>query len=277
MDYAELNFIVTPKNPGVEILIAELAEIGFESFVETDNGVLAYIPDISYSEQKIQALEILRTDVAIFDYSFKLIKAQNWNAVWESSFKPILVNDICVVRAPFHAPVKDVKYDIVIEPKMAFGTGHHETTYLMMEKLLNIDVKTDHVLDMGCGTAVLAILASKLGAAEITAIDNDEWAYNNSLENTLKNEASGIKVLLGDAKLLPGKKFNLILANINRNILLQDMPFYIDSLESKGSLLMSGFFTTDIPVIQKKAEDSGLFFVEQRHKNNWALLHFIKN
>ena len=276
MDYVEVNFTVTPKNPAVDILIAELGEIGFESFVETDNGVLAYIPSISYSQQKIESLEILQTGIAIFEYSFKLIKAQNWNAVWESSFEPIVVNDICAVRAPFHAPVKGINYDIVIEPKMSFGTGHHETTFLMMEKLLKMDVKKQHVLDIGCGTAVLGILASKLGASEITAIDNDEWAYNNAIENTLTNDASGIKVLLGDAKSLQGKYFNTILANINRNILLQDMSLYIDSLQPKGSLVMSGFFTTDIPIIQEKAEASGLVFAAQRNKNNWALLHFIK-
>ena len=276
MDYVEINFTVTPKNPAVDILIAELGEIGFESFVETDNGVLAYIPNISYSQQKIQSLEILQTGIAIFEYAFKLIKAQNWNAIWESSFEPIMVNDICAVHAPFHAPIKDIKYDIVIEPKMSFGTGHHETTFLMMEKLLKMDVKKQHVLDMGCGTAVLSILASKLGASEITAIDNDEWACNNAIENTLTNDASGIKVILGDAKSLQGKYFNTILANINRNILLHDMPLYIDSLQPEGSLVMSGFFTTDIPGLKEKAEASGLVFVAQTNKNNWALLHFIK-
>lgn len=276
MDYIEVNFTVSPKNPGADILTAELGEIGFDSFVETDQGVLAYIPNENFSEEKIKELILFLDKIAIFQYAFKLIKAQNWNAVWESSFEPIIVSDKCVVRAPFHVLDKEFDFDIIIEPKMSFGTGHHETTFLMMEMMLDMDLKNQSVLDMGCGTAVLAVLAQKLGAKEILAIDNDEWARNNALENILKNNAPDIKVLLGNANELRGKYFNTIFANINRNILLEDMCVYVETLQPKGNLLMSGFFTTDVPLIKAKAEALGLTLVEQRHKNNWTMLNFVK-
>jgi ribosomal protein L11 methyltransferase len=277
MDYIEIDFTVEPLQPYAEVLTAELAEIGFESFVETPNGLLAYVQSkLFWSSQLEECIKALTAQECRISYTSRTIPAQNWNQTWEESFSPIHISDDCVIRAPFHEKSPGIKYDLVIEPKMSFGTGHHETTAMMAEELLAMKVDGQRVLDMGCGTSVLAILAAKKGASYVCAIDNDEWAYTNSKENCLLNTCAKIDVRLGDSSLLKGEKFNVILANINRNILLRDMTHYISSLEKGGILLMSGFFTVDVDAIKEKAEASGLEFAGTRTNNNWALARFLK-
>jgi len=274
MDYIELACEVQPRQPASEILIAELADLGFESFVETDNGFLAYIPAPEFNENRVKetiANSQLTSELKKLHWNF--IKDQNWNEQWEKSYDPIII-DNCIVRAPFHKPEKKFQFDIVIEPKMSFGTGHHATTSLMIEAMLDLNFEDTNVLDMGCGTSVLAILASMKGAKSVLAVDIEEWAYQNSLENAKQNKCDNITVLMGDSSVLEAKKFNVILANINRNVLLKDIPVYVNSLLKSGKLLLSGFFETDIPLLKQKAEAEGLVFNKQKLKNEWAMLEF---
>jgi len=275
MDHLEFEFKVTPES-AKEILIAELNEIGFEGFVEEKDNLMAYIPLSNYDESILKSLPVFSTEDISIMFNYKIIKEKNWNEEWESNFQPVLIAGKCYVRAPFHKPLKDVDYDIIIEPKMSFGTAHHETTSLMIETLLNMDLKDKTVLDMGCGTGILAILSEKLGANKITAIDNDEWAFNNTLENIERNKTLKIEALLGDAILLKNKTFDIIIANINRNILLNDMEHYVDSLNKKGVLLLSGFFDHDLTPIREKAESFGLTHKEHIIKNSWLAAKFIK-
>ena len=241
MNYIELNVKTLAVTPLSEILIVELGEIGFESFVENEEGFLAYIQENEFDEKKIAELQIIKTNPSIFTYTFQIVEDENWNAIWESNYEPVVIKNKCGIRAPFHPENKDVEYDLIIEPKMSFGTAHHETTSNMIEFLLEEDLKGKSVLDMGCGTSVLAILAAKRGSSKVFAIDNDEWAYNNSLENILKNNEPEINVILGDANSLTNLYFDVIIANINRNILLNDIKFYANSLNDNGILLMSCF------------------------------------
>ncbi len=275
MEYIELNFEIIPAQPFEDILTAELAELGFESFAVNDTGLLAYIQGPMFDSAKLDLLlqEFKEKDCTI-RFSQKVIESQNWNATWEASFEPIDVDQSCRVRAPFHPKQKDSAYDIVIEPKMSFGTGHHETTFMMLSQLLQLPLENKSVLDMGCGTSVLAILAAMRNAHPVLAIDNDQWSYENSIENCALNNCSQIDIKLGDAALLKGLKFDYILANINRNILLNDMSHYINALEPKGELLMSGFFDVDAALLIDCAQKLGLNFVKKQTKNEWALLHF---
>ena len=254
-----------------EILVAELGALNFESFVNTEDGLQAYVQEEDFDEQEVRALYILEnTDFAI-EMEVKTIEQQNWNAEWEKNFEPIQVDGRCVVRAPFHDE-KEVEFDIVIEPKMSFGTGHHETTHQMIAQLLNMDVSGKRVLDMGCGTGILAILACMKGANSITGIDIDEWAYENTLENVRKNKCSHIIVKLGGAKLLKNCSYDVILANINRNILLNDMEAYTKTMKAGSQIAFSGFYTSDISHIDQKARTLGLRLLRQSEKNNWAAL-----
>ncbi len=259
-----------------EILIAHLVKIGFESFAEADDGVYAYISEKEFSEKDISdEIEKIAGDLKI-GFTKKVIIDKNWNALWESSYEPVIIAGKCSIRAPFHSQVKNINYDIVIEPKMSFGTAHHETTAMMIEMLLNEDLKGNNILDMGCGTSVLAILCSKLGAEEIIAIDNDEWAYKNSIENIKRNNISNIHVFSGDSSLLQNKNFDKIVANINRNVLLQDLPVFSKSLKNKGILLISGFYKKDLPVLKSTAKKNNLRFIKYTTKNNWAAACFIR-
>ena len=271
--YIEYNFTVNPKEPAVEILIAELGNIGFESFVENENGVIAYIQKNEWSAAILEDIFILKSDEFQIEFSNKEVAQTNWNAEWEKNFNPIEVDDLVTVRAPFHKNTP-LKYDIVIEPKMSFGTGHHETTYMMIQHLLQIDLKGKSVLDMGCGTGILAILAEKLGATNIDAIDIDNWCYVNSLENVARNNCKYISVAEGDASIIT-KKYDVIIANINRNILLNDMDVYKNALHKDGILLLSGFYKSDIPIIKSKVASCKLIFVKQLERNNWVALQFM--
>lgn len=276
MNYIELSIEVTPLVPGRDILIAELAEIGFESFVEFELGVNAYIQENLFNEDEMKQLFSFNSSEFKVSYHQKRIEDQNWNEVWEKNFEPINVNQQCYIRAPFHEKKSNIEYDIVIEPKMSFGTGHHETTYLMIEELLKMEVKSKKILDMGCGTGVLAILTEKLGASEIVAIDIDEWAYENTVENIKTNYCSKIKTLLGGADCIAPHKFDIVIANINRNILIKDMGKYADSLCSNGHLLLSGFFDSDTEILINHAEKLQLKLKSKSIKNEWTLLHLIR-
>lgn len=276
MSYIELTVIVEPKEQGSDVLIAELSEIGFESFIEDNNGFFAYIKEENYLEQEVKKMILNYADLFKISYASKNIPQQNWNREWENNFQPIGVDEKCYIRAPFHDPKKSFLYDIIIEPKMSFGTGHHHTTQLMIKKLLKLDIKNKAILDMGCGTGVLAILASLMGANPITAIDTDEWSYQNSIENLEKNTINNVLVHKGNAEILLGKLFHTILANINKNVLLNDMPVYVQSIEKNGNLLLSGFFETDESEICQKANELGLRLEEKMINSQWAMLHFIK-
>ena len=272
--YIGYEFKVAPLQPAVEILIAELGYAGFESFVETEDGVTAYIQKEEYYDAILEDIQILSSDEFKISYTFNDIEQVNWNAEWEKNFNPIVVDDMCSVRAPFHEK-PDTKFDIVIEPKMSFGTGHHETTHMMIQHILKNDFTDKSVLDMGCGTGVLAILAEMKGAKPIDAIDYDNWCYLNSLENVQRNDCKHITVLEGDASLLVDKSYDIIIANINRNILLQDMKTYISCLNKGGTLFLSGFYNDDIPIITAECEKLMLKFEEKFERNNWVSLKFL--
>ncbi len=275
MKYIEvsLSHIHPDKN---ELLMARLADIGFESFMETEEGLQGYIQEPLFNEDELKNTLLLFENEKI-EVTILPIADQNWNAVWESNFQPVMVNEMCYIRAPFHPENPQAKFDIIIEPKMSFGTAHHETTANMIELLLNENLNAKKVLDMGCGTGVLAILAEKLGASSITAIDNDSWAYENTLENIERNQCTRIKAFMGDAALLIKEKFDIIIANINRNILLADMDAYVKVLNSEGILMMSGFYEEDIPLIEKKANELGLTKSLVLTKNRWVAALFNLN
>lgn len=276
MDYIELQCILKPVSESADMAMAVLAEEGFESFSDIENGFLAYIPEKDFSDEVQDKIRngLLSEYVSLF--SWKVIPAQNWNAIWESEYEPVNIDNRCLVLAPFHTDTTPVPYKIIIEPKMSFGTAHHETTRLMIRYLLDMDISGKRVLDMGCGTAVLAILAAMRGAATIDAIDNDEWAYNNSLENVEQNVPGKISVFMGDAAMLKGKTFDLIIANINRNILTADMQHYSECLPNRGLLLMSGFYVDDIPVIDESAGKNGLSLLSTRNEGKWAAVCYQK-
>jgi len=272
--YLGFHFKVEPKDLGSEILVAELGELPFESFIESDFGVVAYIQKQFWNETILDDLHILSSPEFVVSYTIEEIEQVNWNEEWEKNFEAIEVDGICHVRAPFH-PKTDAKFDIIIEPKMSFGTGHHETTHMMIQHLLETDVAGKKTLDMGCGTAILAILAEMKGAKPIDAIDIDNWCYLNSIENVERNNCSQITVYEGDAALLEGKKYDVIIANINRNILLNDMQSYVDCLNIHGILILSGFYNEDIPFIDASCTEKGLTYVKKFERNNWVSLKYL--
>ncbi len=272
--YLGFHFAVEPKELGSEILVAELGELPFESFIESDSGIVAYIQKQFWTANVLDNLHILSSPEFKISYTIEEIDQVNWNEEWEKNFEAIDVEGMCHVRAPFH-PKTEAKYDIVIEPKMSFGTGHHETTHMMIQHLLETDVVGKKTLDMGCGTAILAILAEMKGAQPIDAIDIDNWCYLNSIENAARNNCNQITVYEGDADLLKGKKYDLIIANINRNILLNDMKSYVDCLNKEGILLLSGFYNEDIPFIDASCTEKGLSYLKKLERNNWVSLKYI--
>ena len=273
--YIAYHFDVSPPIRGNEILVAELGVVGFESFVETSEGLSAYIQKKDHYSSILENLQILENDEFSISYRIEEIEQVNWNAQWEANFKPITVDGRCFIRAPFHDSAGH-EFDIVIEPKMSFGTGHHETTHMMIQFMLETDLKNKSVLDMGCGTAVLAILAEKKGSSSVEAIDIDEWCYQNSLENIRRNSCQNIRVLKGDASLLKAQAFDVIIANINRNILLNDIPVYATCLNANGFLFLSGFYKEDIPKIQAVCKHCNLSFEAQIFRNDWVALKFKK-
>ena len=273
MNYIEYDFTVSPTEMGAEILMAELAEVGFDSFVDTPTGIKAYIPKDSWNEQILQDIYLLSNPEFTISYQITEIEQVNWNEEWEKNFSPIVVEDLCTIRANFH-PVPNTRYDIVITPKMSFGTGHHETTYMMLQQLLPLSLEGTKVLDMGCGTGILAIMAALRGARDITAIDIDPWCVENATENVQQNDCSFITIKEGDVSLIAGEQYNLILANINRNILLSDIPAYTQALLPQGLLLVSGFYEEDLPAIKEKCQEEGLTYLSHIERNRWVSAKF---
>ncbi len=276
MIYIGYNFIISPVKPGGEILIAELAEAGFESFVETNNGISAYILKKKWQKAILNDIQILVSNEFKISYTFEEIEQVNWNSEWEKNFEPIIIDEQVSIRAPFREKPNHVEYDIVIEPKMSFGTGHHETTHTMVQHILDLDLKNKCILDMGCGTGVLGIFTEKKGASFIDAIDIDAWCYKNSIENIKRNNCHNIKTYQGDATLLKDKTYDVIIANINRNILLNDIKNYTNCLSKGGVLLLSGFYTEDIPAIELETQKYGFKMLNFIEKNNWVSVKFIK-
>lgn len=279
MKYFEVTFSANPCNETItDILSALTAEIGFESFIECEGGMQAYVQQSLFDEE---ALKNLIADFPIPDteitYTITEPEDKDWNEEWEKNFfQPIVIEDRCVIHSTFHKDYPKAEYDIVINPQMAFGTGHHETTSSILGELLDADLKGKSVLDMGCGTSILAILASMRGADPVTAIDIDDWCVNNSRDNIALNNINNITVELGDASLLEGRKpFDVIIANINRNILLNDMAAYTACMHKGSEIYMSGFYVHDIDAIRSKGESLGLKFVHYREKNNWAAVKLI--
>ncbi len=273
--YIEYNFIVNPLQPGTEILIAQLGLVNFESFVETETGVQAYIQKVDWSEGILNDIQILQSNEFEITHLKTEIAQVNWNKEWEKNFQPVEVTKECALRAPFHEPF-NVKYELIIEPKMSFGTGHHETTFMMLQFILENEFSEKKVMDMGCGTAVLAILAEMRGASKIDAVDIDEWCFENSVENVERNNCKSISVFQGVASFLENKKYDVLIANINRNILLQDMEAYSKNLIKGGELYLSGFYKEDLPLITDTCNKLGLEFVENKERNNWIAAKFYK-
>lgn len=275
MAYIELTFSLLNNESILEILSARLSMLGFDSFFEDEEGFRAYCPEENLILKEIETLMLEPIFSEIKLLSFKPLEDKNWNEIWESSYEPVMIDDRCFIRAPFHDK-KDVAYNILIEPKMSFGTAHHETTAQMISWVLKTDLKGQSLLDMGCGTAVLAILARLKGADPVVAIDNDIWAYNNSCENVGLNQTYDIKVVMGDASAIGNQVFNIILANINRNILLNDMHHYASALQPNGMLFLSGFYETDLDSIRQSAQKNGLKYLDHTVKNQWVAAKFGK-
>jgi ribosomal protein L11 methyltransferase len=261
-------------DPGFsEILMAELAEANFESFLENDNGFEAYVEGDAFDRGMVEDIRKKYDSITTLQFSFSQMPKKNWNEEWERSFSPIVVEGKCVIRASFHQPEQRFPYEIIITPKMSFGTGHHQTTYLMVKNMMNIDHMNKRVMDAGCGTAVLSIMASKLGAAEVEAFDIDEWSVENGNENIDINQCHNIRIRKGKISEvgLQGK-FDIILANINKNVLLDELKIYASYLNAGGLLLLSGFFTTDIPDLLKEGSVYSLGEAARDDRDTWASL-----
>ena len=278
MDYYKITIKITPFEEWLhDVTAAQLGEIGFDSFMETDKGIEAFIPVANFNETEMEFVLNAFQDDFTFTIDKEVIKSQNWNEEWEKNyFKPLVINAECVIRAPFHTDFPKVKYEIIIEPNMAFGTGNHETTSMMVETILENNMENKSVLDMGCGTGILGILASMKGAKKVTAIDIDEWSFKGTCENATLNKITNLDVKLGDAGLLGTEKFDFILANIHKNVLIKDMPVYNEILQPEGLLVMSGFYTEDISDLKNKAESLGLKHSGFKIKNNWVTYAFKK-
>ncbi|MBO7288055.1 MAG: 50S ribosomal protein L11 methyltransferase [Bacteroidales bacterium] len=276
MNYYACSF-TNPDNENLKDMFMELlGEIGFDSFMDTDDGFDAYCQEPLLNEEELNDILQMEQFANVKLLKKELIPDQDWNATWEASYEPVIINEFCRIRAPFHNVEGSYKYDLIIEPKMSFGTAHHETTSQIIELMLQSDFSGLNLLDMGSGTGVLAILAKKLGSATTVAIDNDEWAYRNALDNIRLNDENEIIVELGDATSLNDRQFDVILANINRNILLRDMKEYVKCLVNGGKIFFSGFYEEDLVLIKKEAERLGLTYSNHVTKNNWTAAVFVK-
>ncbi len=276
MDYHKISINIQPRTPWVDVFIAQLGELGCESFEETKEGLNAFISASDYSNEIKQYLDNLSlNDSYKLDFSIELVPTKNWNKVWESSFEPILVENWCSIIAPFHQNVPQTEFQIIIEPKMSFGTGHHQTTYMMVNAMREMKLEGKSVLDMGSGTGILAILAKKMKASFVEAIDIEEWAVENCIENSERNDVS-FDVKLGGKEMISNKEFDVILANINLNILLDQLNVYSDNIKQGGILALSGFLSVDEEIITKAAIEAGFLFNKKYSKDNWLCLAFSK-
>ena len=276
MDYIKVTVRTIPfREWFIDTLISYMGEIGFDSFAETESGFEAYTPIDLYDESKVTTLLSSQPEEIQIKWAKELIKDQNWNQEWEKNFfQPLVVAGECLVRAPFHEDYPECRYEIVIEPNMAFGTGHHETTSMMLEAILKEDVQGKSILDMGCGTGILGILTSMKGAKDVVAIDIDEWPVKGTIENAALNGIKNISIKQGDAALLGNEKFDLILANIHKNVLIQDLPIYARVLNENGKILMSGFYNEDLESITSAAVSSGLKELGYQEMNRWIMAAF---
>jgi ribosomal protein L11 methyltransferase len=270
--YLEIDLRLTPINPWREVVIAQMGLLGFESFVNTPLGFKAYIPQNEFQEKEFSQIDVFDFQELEIEWDTKIIPPENWNRQWEENFSPIRVGERCVVRADFHPPEK-AEYELVITPKMSFGTGHHETTQMMISFLLDLNCNNKTVLDMGTGTGVLAILAEKRGAKTVLAVDNDPWCVENTLENLEMNHCQKISAQLSST-VPKKKKYDMVLANINRNVLLKQIADYAQVLSPEGDLLMSGFYFEDLGIIQNACETEGFRFIRNLDVNNWVAAHF---
>lgn len=276
MNYIELKCSVQPLEKGSEILAALLGEIGYESFMDWEEGIYAYIPEGNFSEDALKKLYIPDSGIR-WNYKVNRIEDKDWNAAWESDFEPVWIEGRCYVHSSFHEKAENAEFDIVVDPEMSFGTAHHETTCLMIGKILKEDCNNKSVLDIGSGTGILAILSEKKGAKDITAIDNDEWAYKNTIKNCVLNKCERVHCILCNAESIPDKSFDIIFANINRNTLLNDMKHYVKHLCKKGTLLVSGFYKgNDLECIKKTSSNFGLKFEDSSEMNDWVVAKFIR-
>lgn len=278
MDYIELSLVLKPKDPWTEVLMVELADNGYESFVETESGLLAYgqVSEIDINDP-LKNSSILKNHPDFkAEWSVKIIPQQNWNALWEADFQPVQVEDYLTILAPFHDKSKGKGMIVEILPKMSFGTGHHQTTWMMSKALFEMKQIPAEVLDMGTGTGVLAIIAEKLHANHIVAVDIEDWSVENTIENAERNNCSKIEAIIGDIDKLRGRRFGLILANINKNVLKMHMQSYSEMLENNGTLMLSGFFDTDVEELVMFAEQFGLRKIRILNKDNWAAIELTK-
>lgn len=277
MDTLEVTFELTPKEPWSEITIAELADLGFDSFVSTDDGFMAYGNATIDWGKVLEQLSVVQNEDVSLNVSEKVIPYQNWNATWEENFQPVEVEDYATILAPFHEEADAKGLKVTIQPQMSFGTGHHQTTWMMTKAMFELDVMPEKVLDMGTGTGVLAVVAEKLGAKDILAIDIEEWSAENARENTERNACRNIECVWGDIDKVPDTNFGLILANINKNVLKSHMKRYSDVLEKGGILLLSGFFVSDVEEMAGVCKQYGLEKTKVFEKDEWAALQLIKS
>ncbi|MFT3738299.1 MAG: 50S ribosomal protein L11 methyltransferase [Breznakibacter sp.] len=278
MPYTKVGVELHPYHgDAADVMIAIMGELGFESFEENETGFDAYVPTADFDFGAVKQIDLPFDDIS-FSLSVEEIPDQNWNEVWEKNyFQPIVIGNQCVVRGPFHPQFPEIPYQIVIEPKMAFGTGHHETTGMMLQHILEHDFNGLDVLDMGCGTGILGILASMRGARKVLGIDIDKWCTDNTEENCHLNRIGNMEVVLGGAEKLPqAGTFDVVLANINRNILLADMQYYASSLKNNGLLLLSGFYVSDLDAINAGTDKSGMAFLGYKEQNQWVAAAYKK-
>ena len=269
-NYLEFNFNISPLQPWNEILMAELIEIGFDSFTEEHNGILAYIQKDLFDDKQLQEINMFSNEAVEISYTYQEMPNINWNEEWEKNFEPINVEDQVSIRAEFHSN-QNLPHEIIIQPKMSFGTGHHATTYLMIQQMLDMDFENKTVLDMGCGTSVLAIFAKQKGAGKTVAIDIDEWSVENSKENAERNNVD-LDISQGTADNLGAENFDIILANINRNILISDIPTYVSVLNDGGQLLLSGLCFFDVDDILEVCNEQKLILKRKLQREEWVSL-----
>ena len=273
MEYTEIAIRLNEMNPFADILVAKLDEIQFESYAEEMDVLKAYVQTHLLDKNAVKKIINEIGELTDISFTIKKLKHQNWNQKWESDYKHVFINDMCVVRSDFHDPIPEVKYEIIISPKMSFGTGHHETTSLIMNQMFELNFKGRSVLDMGSGTGILSILASKLGAVNLVGIDTDEWAFKNAIENSNLNNLTDIRFIHGNVSAIPDIGFDIVLANINRNIILQDMARYINVMTDNAGIILSGFLKKDLPLIIERSIELGLKLVTLKNKKQWQMVY----